>query len=100
LKPASKFIYLKRPLLTIFQASAPVAVLITSWAFRVASPKVRVLLNVLFIVFGVSLASLGEIKFVWLGFFFQAGGIFSEAVRLILIQILVCPTLSFVSPEL
>jgi hypothetical protein len=47
-----------------------------------------VLLNVLFIVFGVTLASFGEIKFVWIGFFFQAGGIFSEAVRLIMIQIL------------
>jgi len=70
------------------QASAPVAVLLTSWLFRVASPKLKVLLNVFFIVFGVTLASLGEIKFVWIGFFFQAGGIFSEAIRLILIQIL------------
>jgi len=74
--------------LTETQASAPVAVLITSWLFHVASPKLRVLLNVLFIVLGVSLASLGEIRFVWAGFFFQAGGIFSEAIRLILIQIL------------
>ncbi|KAE9370340.1 TPT-domain-containing protein [Stipitochalara longipes BDJ] len=82
------YLYLSVAFIQMLKASAPVAVLITSWAFRVASPKVRVLLNVLFIVFGVSLASLGEIKFVWLGFFFQAGGIFSEAVRLILIQIL------------
>ncbi|PMD46184.1 TPT-domain-containing protein, partial [Hyaloscypha variabilis F] len=82
------YLYLSVAFIQMLKASAPVAVLITSWAFRVASPKIRVLLNVLFIVFGVSLASFGEIKFVWLGFFFQAGGIFSEAVRLILIQIL------------
>jgi hypothetical protein len=45
-------------------------------------------LDVMIIVFGVTLASFGEIKFVWLGFFYQAGGIFSEAIRLIMIQIL------------
>jgi Triose-phosphate Transporter family len=46
------------------------------------------LFNVLIIVFGVALASFGEIKFVWLGFFFQAGGIFAEALRVVLIQML------------
>ena len=56
--------------------------------FGVASHKLRVLLNVLFIVFGVALASYGEIKFVWLGFFFQAGGVFAEAMRVVLIQML------------
>jgi hypothetical protein len=82
------YLYLSVAFIQMLKASAPVAVLITSWLFGVASPKLKVLLNVLFIVFGVTLASLGEIKFVWLGFFFQAGGIFSEAIRLILIQIL------------
>lgn len=48
----------------------------------------KVLFNVIIIVFGVTLASFGEIKFVWLGFIYQAGGVFSEAVRLIMIQIL------------
>jgi hypothetical protein len=70
------------------QASAPVAVLITSWLFGVANPKLKVLFNVLIIVFGVALASFGEIKFVWLGFFYQMGGIVFEAIRLIMIQIL------------
>jgi hypothetical protein len=82
------YLYLSVAFIQMLKASAPVAVLLTSWLFGVASPKLKVLLNVLFIVFGVSLASFGEIKFVWLGFFFQAGGIFAEAVRLILIQIL------------
>lgn len=70
------------------QAGAPFAVLITTWAFGVANPKLKVLLNVLIIVAGVALASFGEIKFVWIGFFFQMGGIVFEAIRLVLIQIL------------
>ena len=64
------------------------AVLIVSWLFGVANPKVKVILNVLIIVFGVALASFGEIQFVWLGFFYQIGGIVFEAIRLVMIQIL------------
>lgn len=44
--------------------------------------------NVVVIVFGVAVASYGEVHIVWLGFLFQAGGIFAEALRLIMIQIL------------
>lgn len=40
------------------------------------------------IVFGVFIASYGEVKFVWLGFAYQSGGIFAEAMRLIMIQVL------------
>jgi hypothetical protein len=50
--------------------------------------RLKVLFNILIIVFGVALASFGEIKFVWLGFFYQMGGIVFEAIRLIMIQIL------------
>jgi len=64
------------------------AVLITTWLFGVSSPKLKVLLNVLIIVAGVAIASFGEIKFVWIGFVFQMGGIIFEAVRLVMIQIL------------
>ena len=46
------------------------------------------LLNVLVIVLVVTLASYGEVQFVWLGFIYQAGGIFAEAIRLIMIQVL------------
>jgi hypothetical protein len=34
------------------------------------------------------MASFGEIKFVWLGFFYQMSGIVFESVRLVMIQIL------------
>lgn len=53
-----------------------------------AKPSWIILLKVLVIVFGVVLASLGEIRFEWLGFAFQVGGIMFEAVRLIMIQVL------------
>lgn len=49
-------------------------------------PNFMVLFNVSFIVFGVGLASFGEVEFVLLGFLFQAGGICFEAVRLVLVQ--------------
>ena len=42
----------------------------------------------LIIVIGVALASFGEIKFVWLGFFYQMSGIAAESIRLVMIQIL------------
>ncbi|KAH6680472.1 triose-phosphate transporter [Halenospora varia] len=82
------YLYLSVAFIQMLKASAPVAVLITSWLFGVSNPKLKVLFNILIIVFGVALASFGEIKFSWIGFFYQAGGIFSEAIRLIMIQIL------------
>jgi hypothetical protein len=52
----------------------------------VSTPNFKVLFNVSVIVLGVALASLGEIKFVLIGFLFQAGGIVFEAIRLVLVQ--------------
>ncbi|KAM5374900.1 hypothetical protein ACJZ2D_006244 [Fusarium nematophilum] len=40
------------------------------------------------IVLGVGLASLGEIEFSWVGFIFQLCGTISEAVRLVMIQVM------------
>jgi hypothetical protein len=48
----------------------------------------KVLFNVIIIVVVVALASFGEIRFVWVGFFYQMGGIICEAIRLVMIQIL------------
>lgn len=62
--------------------------LLLSWLFGLAKPNLAVFLNVVVIVFGVAIASYGEVHIVWLGFIFQAGGIFAEALRLIMIQIL------------
>lgn len=48
--------------------------------------NLKVLLNVSVIVIGVIIASFGEIKFVFIGFLFQIGGIIFEAIRLVMVQ--------------
>ena len=64
----------------------PVVTLITSWILRVAEPSMKTLGNVSLIVVGVMIASVGEIKFVMIGFLFQVGGIIFEATRLVMVQ--------------
>lgn len=51
-----------------------------------APVNLRVLFNVGVIVIGVIIASIGEIKFVLIGFLFQIGGIIFEATRLVMVQ--------------
>jgi len=68
------------------QACTPVAVLLAGWAMGVEKADVRVLFNVSFIVIGVIIASIGEIKFVLIGVLFQLGGIVFEAMRLVMVQ--------------
>ena len=65
------------------------AVLLAGWAMGVDKADKRILFNVSFIVIGVVIASIGEIKFVFIGFLFQLGGIFFEAIRLVMVQSLV-----------
>lgn len=64
----------------------PIAVLLTSWVMRVSEPSLKTLGNVSLIVVGVIIASIGEIKFVMIGFLFQCGGIIFEAIRLVMVQ--------------
>ncbi|KAK2589422.1 hypothetical protein QQS21_012900 [Conoideocrella luteorostrata] len=82
------YLYLSVPFIQMLKAAAPVAVLFTSWAWRVAEPSLSSFLNVLWIVAGVALASVGEIHFSFIGFMYQMGGIVFEAVRIIMIQVL------------
>lgn len=62
------------------------AVLSLSWLFRLDKFDMRILLNVLVIVFGIMIASFGEIRFVFIGFVFQIGGIIFEAIKLVMVQ--------------
>jgi drug/metabolite transporter (DMT)-like permease len=64
----------------------PVVLLLATWSLGVAPPNFKTLGNVSFIVIGVIIASLGEIKFVMTGFLFQCGGIVFEAIRLVMVQ--------------
>lgn len=53
-----------------------------------APPNLKQLANVSAIVVGVIIASFGEIRFVWIGFLYQLGGLLFEAIRLNLVQAL------------
>src|SRR6202030_474162 len=51
-----------------------------------APVNLKVFLNVSIIVISIIIASFGEIKFVFIGFLYQLGGIVFEAVRLVMVQ--------------
>ncbi|KAK4151319.1 triose-phosphate transporter family-domain-containing protein [Chaetomidium leptoderma] len=82
------YLYLSVAFIQMLKSAAPVAVLLTSWAWGVEDPSLRRFLNILLIVAGVALASYGEIDFSMAGFLFQIGGIVFEAMRLVMIQVL------------
>ncbi|KAK1655247.1 triose-phosphate transporter [Colletotrichum phormii] len=82
------YLYLSVSFIQMLKAAAPVAVLFTSWFWGVADPSMKTFYNILLIVGGVGLASFGEIEFSWIGFIFQMGGIIFEAIRLVMIQVL------------
>lgn len=86
LKVSMTFVELSGISLTVAKATTPVAVLIATWTLGVEPPNFRTLANVSFIVIGVIIASLGEIKFVLFGFIVQMMGITFEAVRLVMVQ--------------
>lgn len=80
------YLYLSVAFIQMLKATAPVAVLLATWAFKLGEPNLKTFGNVMIIVVGVGLASFGEIKFVLIGVLFQMGGICTEAVRLVMIQ--------------
>ena len=82
------YLYLSVPFIQMLKAAAPVAVLFTSWAWRLKEPSWRSFSNIAIIVLGVVLASLGEIEFSWVGFLFQVGGIVFEAMRVVMVEVL------------
>jgi drug/metabolite transporter (DMT)-like permease len=70
----------------VAQGLGPATVLFASWSLGLAKPTIGIWLNIIVIVAGVVIASLGEIKFIFSGFMFQMCGLFFEAYRLGLIQ--------------
>lgn len=82
------YLYLSVAFIQMLKAASPVAVLFTSWLWGVADPSMNTFLNILVIVLGVGLASFGEIQFSVIGFLYQLGGIVFEAVRVVMIQVL------------
>lgn len=80
------YLYLSVAFIQMLKATTPVAVLLCSWGMGVSQPNLKVFLNVSTIVIGVVIASIGEIKFVMIGFVFQIAGIIFEAIRLTMVQ--------------
>ncbi|KAM0450655.1 hypothetical protein ACHAPV_010389 [Trichoderma viride] len=72
----------------MLKSVAPIAVLLISWAWGVAEPSLSRFVNILVIGIGVVVASFGEIEFSWIGFAFQLGGTIFEAMRLVMIQVM------------
>ncbi|KAK7414696.1 hypothetical protein QQX98_006464 [Neonectria punicea] len=82
------YLYLSVAFIQMLKSVGPVAVLLASWAWGVATPSMSTLGNVLLIVCGVAIASAGEIEFSWIGFIFQVTGTLFEAVRLVMVQVM------------
>lgn len=82
------YLWLSVPFIQMLKSASPVVVLFFSWLWGLADPTTSTLVNILVIVVGVAVASLGEIEFSWIGFMFQCGGIVFEAMRLVLIQVM------------
>ncbi|EQB55085.1 triose-phosphate transporter [Colletotrichum gloeosporioides Cg-14] len=80
------YLYLSVAFIQMLKATTPVAVLLSGWALGVSQPNLKVFLNVSVIVVGVIIASMGEIKFVWIGVIYQIGGVIFEALRLTMVQ--------------
>lgn len=72
----------------MLKSASPVAVLFTSWAWGVAEPNMSKFINIVVIVIGVGIASFGEIHFKFIGFVYQVGGIVFEAMRIVMIQVM------------
>ncbi|KAK7203798.1 glucose-6-phosphate/phosphate and phosphoenolpyruvate/phosphate antiporter [Myxozyma melibiosi] len=80
------YVYLNISFIQMLKATAPVAVFIVSYALGVESFRVDVLVNIWIIVFGVFVASFGEINFSTRGVVLQMLAIFFEALRLVLMN--------------
>ncbi|KAH8891172.1 TPT-domain-containing protein [Thozetella sp. PMI_491] len=82
------YLYLSVAFIQMIKATTPISVYAVSLTAGVEKPCGHKLINLLFIVFGVLLASLGEIHFSWIGFLFQISANILESVRTVIIQIL------------
>ncbi|KAK6537701.1 hypothetical protein TWF694_011872 [Orbilia ellipsospora] len=80
------YLYLSVSFIQMLKATTPVAVLLAGWALGKERPTMKTFGNVSIIGIGVIIASYGEIKFVMIGFIFQALGVAFEATRLALME--------------
>ncbi|KAI1863695.1 uncharacterized protein JN550_009395 [Neoarthrinium moseri] len=82
------YLYLSVAFIQMLKAASPFSTLVVAWLWGQENPTTLVVCKILMIVFGVLVASAGEIHFSWLGFFFQLGGLAFESIRVVMIQAL------------
>lgn len=82
------YLWLSVPFIQMLKSASPVVVLFFSWLWGLADPTTSTMVNIFVIVLGVAIASFGEISFSWVGFMFQVAGTVFEAMRLVLIQVM------------
>ncbi|KAK9245294.1 triose-phosphate transporter family-domain-containing protein [Lipomyces tetrasporus] len=80
------YMYLNISFIQMLKATTPVAVFIVSYILRQESFRLDVLVNIWIIVFGVFVASFGEINFSVKGVAIELAGILFEALRLVMMN--------------
>ncbi|CAA7013887.1 unnamed protein product [Microthlaspi erraticum] len=83
------YLYITVAFSQMLKAIMPVAVFILGVSVGLEIMSSRMLLIMSVISFGVLIASYGELNIIWIGVVYQMGGIVAEALRLILMEILV-----------
>ncbi|KAG9240097.1 DUF250 domain membrane protein [Calycina marina] len=85
------YLYLSVSFIQMLKAIGPVATLGACWSMGIRNPEpsLQVLLTLLVIVCGVAISSLGELRFVLVGFLIQGAAVLFEAYKNTLQQILI-----------
>ena len=83
------YLYLSVAYIQMLKSAAPVVILVVSWSFGTQKPCHKKFLNVMVISGGVALTTIGERQFSLLGFLCQVGGIMFEALRIVMIEVLI-----------
>jgi hypothetical protein len=82
------YLYLSVAFIQMLKAAAPAVVLLVSWSFGLTNLTIGKVTNIFLIVLGVAVASGGALEFSTIGILFQLGGLGFEAVRVVMIQVL------------
>ncbi|KAK9462439.1 triose-phosphate transporter family-domain-containing protein [Lipomyces oligophaga] len=80
------YVYLNIAFIQMLKATSPVAVFFISYVLRLESFRVDVLFNIWVIVFGVFVASFGEVNFSAKGMIIELLAIVFEAIRLVMMN--------------
>ncbi|KAK6072980.1 duf250 domain membrane protein [Seiridium cupressi] len=80
------YLHLSVAFIQMLKAAAPFSTLIVSWLWGQENPSRQKIAKILIVVFGVLLASAGEIHFSIVGFTFQLGGLIFESLRVVMVK--------------